>query len=365
MKKIILVFILCLFPLSSLAQAEGTLDLQFQARVQKILKERMIQREDGTDVIQQNLELLVLDGPDKGQVFQYEGINDFDIVEQNNYQVGDKVIAQKNVVDDSVQYYILDYVRTSSLLWLLIIFVVLVLFLARFKGLKALLSLLVTFVVIMYFLVPQILAGGQPFWLAIFSSIIIAVVVIYLTEGFNRLSHLSVLSVLVTLWTTGLMSSFFGRWARLTGLASEDSSFLIGVTQAPINFQGLLLAGIILGTLGVLDDLIISQMVTVQEIKSANPQLRWTELYQRAIKVGVAHLSSMTNTLFLAYAGASLPLLLLFSVKSGPFLSFSQVVNHELIATEIIRTLIGSICLVLAMPIATFLAARYLSHHKS
>jgi uncharacterized membrane protein len=120
-----------------------------------------------------------------------------------------------------------------------------------------------------------------------------------------------------------------------------------------------------LGTLGVLDDLIISQMVAVQEIKKANTQLSWLEVYKRAMKVGVSHLSSMTNTLFLAYAGASLPLLLLFSLKREPFLSFGQVVNHELIATEIIRTLIGSICLVLAMPIATFLAARYLPTDKS
>lgn len=365
MKKIILILIFCLTPFLALAQVGSDLDLQFEARVEKILNEKVIEREDGSIITQQNLELLVLDGPEKGQFFQYEGINDFEIVEQNNYQVGDRVIAQKNVVNDSAQYYILDYVRTQSLVWLLLIFIFLVLFLARGKGLKALFSLALTFVIVMYFLVPQILAGANPFWLAIFSSIAIALVAIYLTEGFNRLSHLSVLAVLITLLITGLMSSFFGQWAKLTGLASEDSSFLIGVTQVPINFQGLLLAGIILGTLGVLDDLIISQMVTVREIKRANPHLSWMEVYKRAMKVGVAHLSSMTNTLFLAYAGASLPLLLLFSLKRGPFLSFGQVVNHELIATEVIRTLIGSICLVLAMPIATFLAARYLSTHKS
>lgn len=361
MKKIILIFTFLLFlPIVGLAQDNASTEVQFKARVEKILQARETSREDGSVVKQQNLELRVLDGPEIGQLIKYEGINDFDIVEQNNYQVGDQVIAQKTVLDGQVQYYVLDYVRTQSLLWLLFIFIGLVLILAKFKGLKALLSLAFTFLVIMYFLVPRILAGGDPFWLAILASTIIALVVIYLTEGFNRLSHLSVVAVLITLLITGLMSAWFGNLARLTGLASEDSSFLIGVTQYPINFQGLLLAGIILGTLGVLDDLIISQMVTVQEIKKANRHLTWQEVYKRAIKVGVAHLSSMTNTLFLAYAGASLPLLLLFSLKKEPFLKFGQVVNHELIATEIIRTLIGSICLVLAMPIATLLAARWL-----
>lgn len=365
MKKIFLLIILLLWPALSMAQDNNSVELQFKARVEKVLLEKNMEREDGSSITQQNLELLILEGSEKGQIIKYEGINDFEVVEQNSYRVGDKVIAQKTVIDGQAQYYVLDYVRTQTLLWLLIIFVVLVLFLARGKGLKALLSLALTFAVIMYFLVPQILAGGDPFWLAIFASTIIALVVIYLTEGFNRLSHLSLVAVLLTLIITGLMSTWFGNLARLTGLASEDSSFLIGVTQYPINFQGLLLAGIILGTLGVLDDLIISQMVAVQEIKKANAQLSWLEVYKRAMKVGVSHLSSMTNTLFLAYAGASLPLLLLFSLKREPFLSFGQVVNHELIATEIIRTLIGSICLVLAMPIATFLAARFLPTDKS
>ncbi len=361
--KQIFIFIAILFavlPNLSQAQSDNSVELQFKARVEKILLERNVDLEDGSVIKQQNLELKVLDGPEKDKLIQYEGINEFQVLEQNYYQVGDKVVVQKTSLDGQDQYMVLDYVRTQSLIYLLIIFVLLVLFLAKLKGLKALLSLAFTFLIIMYFLVPQILAGQNPFWLAILASMIIALVVIYLTEGFNRLSHLSVLAVFITLLITGLMSTWFGTWARLTGLASEDSSFLIGVTQSPINFQGLLLAGIILGTLGVLDDLIISQMVTVQEIKKANSQLSYLEVYRRAMRVGVAHLSSMTNTLFLAYAGASLPLLLLFSLKKEPFLSFSQVVNHELIATEIIRTLIGSICLVLAMPIATLLAARYL-----
>jgi uncharacterized membrane protein len=361
--SIVLLFII--FANSSQAQGADFVEMQFKAKVEKILEERNVDLEDGTVVKQQNLELKVLDGPEKDKIVKYEGINDLQVLEQNYYKVGDKVIAQKTGSEGEGQYFVLDYVRTQSLLYLLIIFVVLVLFLAKLKGLKALLSLAFTFLIIMYFLVPQILAGQNPFWFAILASMIIALIVIYLTEGFNRLSHLSVIAVFITLLITGLMSTWFGAWARLTGLASEDASFLIGLTQSPINFQGLLLAGIILGTLGVLDDLIISQMVTVQEIKKANAQLTWIEVYRRAMKVGVAHLSSMTNTLFLAYAGASLPLLLLFSLKREPFLSFSQVVNHELIATEIIRTLIGSICLVLAMPIATLLAARYLkSTHR-
>ncbi len=365
-KKIfVLAFFLLILPSFIWADTGDLSEPQVKASVEKILLEKNLELEDGSFIKQQNLEIKILEGSEKDKIVVYEGIGDLQILEQNQYKVGDKIIVQKTVLDGQEKYYVLDYVRSQSLLWLLLIFVFLVLLLARAKGIKALISLVMTFWVIMYFVVPQIIAGRDPFWFAIIGSMIIAVAVIYVTEGFSRASHLSVLAIFITLLITAFLSTWFSSLTRLTGLAAEDASFLIGLTAQPINFQGLLLAGIILGTLGVLDDLIISQVATVQEIKNANNHLSQSEVYRSAIKVGVAHLSSMTNTLFLAYAGASLPLLLLFSLKQEPFLTFGQVINHELIATEIVRTLIGSICLVLAMPIATFLAARYLPAKKN
>ena len=136
-------------------------------------------------------------------------------------------------------------------------------------------------------------------------------------------------------------------------------------TQGAINLQGLLLAGFIIGSLGVLDDLTISQVSTVQELYRLSPELTMREAYTRAMRVGVDHISSMVNTLFLAYAGVSLPLLLLFTFKQPPFLTLGQVLNHEVIATEIVRTLVGSIGLAVAVPITTLLAAYFYTKKKS
>ena len=157
-----------------------------------------------------------------------------------------------------------------------------------------------------------------------------------------------------------VLSIIFTNIAKLTGLAQEETMFLIGFGFSVINFKGLLLAGILISVLGVLDDIVISQVESVRQIKSVNQNLNKKEVYDKAIKIGISHMSSMTNTLFLVYAGASLPLLLLFSIKQEPFLSFNQIVNNEIIAIEIIRALIGSIGLILAVPIATFLAAWFL-----
>ena len=158
---------------------------------------------------------------------------------------------------------------------------------------------------------------------------------------------------------TYLLSETLIRAARISGL-SEEAAALIGFGKTAINFSGLLLAGIIIGTLGVLDDVVISQIEAVQQIKFANPTLSKLKVFNMAFKIGNAHLGAVVNTLFLAYAGASLPLLLLFSVDIPPLLTFRQVINNEMLATEIVRTLVGSIGLALAIPLTTVLATYFL-----
>jgi uncharacterized membrane protein len=211
----------------------------------------------------------------------------------------------------------------------------------------------------MKLIIPQILAGGSPIFISIVGSFLILVFIVYLTEGINRKSHLAIASVFFSLLVTYVLSIIFISVAKITGMAQEETMYLIGVGGGMIDFRGLLLAGILIGTLGVLDDVIISQIETVEKIREANPNLKKKELFKMAFSVGNVHLGAVINTLFLAYAGASLPLLLLFSVKEPPFLSFSQVINNEMIATEIIRTIVGSSGLALAMPVATLLAVSF------
>ncbi|NTU99009.1 YibE/F family protein, partial [Candidatus Falkowbacteria bacterium] len=225
-----------------------------------------------------------------------------------------------------------------------------------FKGLRSLLSLVLSFFVIMDFIIPKILAGSDPVLITVAGSFFILIFIIYLTEGFNRLAHISVLSIFLSLLTTVLLSWFFVDITKLSGLATEDASFLIGLGNGDISFQGLLMAGIIIGALGVLDDVVISQVAAVSELYITDSTLSRWDLFSRAYKVGVSHISSMTNTLFLAYAGASITLLILFSSGQSGFSSWGQAVNNEMIATEIVRTLAGSIGLILAVPISTYLA---------
>jgi len=331
----------------------------FSARVIEILDQNTITQEDGSESIRQKIRLEALTGTLEGKEFVYEGMGYADI-SNFVYQVGDKVLVQySKSVEGGDNFYISGIVRTTPILWLTILFSLIVIAVGRWKGLRALIVLGLTFFVILKFILPQILAGNDPLTVSIIGSIAILIMAIYLTEGFKRTSTVAIFSVISTLFITGLLSVWFTALTRLTGFASEETMFLIGLTDVAINIKGLLLAGMVIGALGVLDDVVVSQTAVVTELKEANPQLSNAELYWQAMQVGVSHLGSMVNTLFLAYAGAALPLLLLFTVHQEPFLTFGQVINNEVISVEIVRALTGSIGIALAVPITTLLAIRF------
>ena len=363
MKKIIPIIFVGLFvPLLALAQSDEsslTEDI-IEAEVIEIIDQTEITREDGSVGTQQDIKLKGLGGDWKDKEFTFYGISEIDVISSNVYEEGDKVLViHTKDIDDNDLFYVFDYIRRGQLYWLAIIFSLVIILIGKWKGFRSLISLLITFLIILKFIVPKILSGSSPVLIAVTGSFFILVLIVYITEGLSRKSHLAVASILISLLITGLLSVIFTSLARLTGMAQEEIMYLIGVGNQAINFRGLLLAGILIGTLGVLDDVVISQIEAVGQIKSANPNLSKKEVFNKAFKVGKSHMGSMVNTLFLAYAGASLPLLLLFSLKEPPFLNFSQVINNEIIATEVVRTLVGSIGLALAIPIATFLAAKY------
>lgn len=336
-----------------------------EAQVLRVIDEKVSVRENGSKTTQQNLELGILTGPLKGQTEVYTGISGIDNVSSNVYKANDKVLVSYNRDETGAYvFYVTDYVRNTSLLWLVLIFITIVLIIGGIKGLMSLLSLVVSFVAIVYILVPLVFAGYNPLLVGIGISIIILFAIIYLTEGWNRKSHISVISIFISLLVAAGLSIIFGRLSRLSGTSQEEVVFLIDAIKKPINFYYLLLASIIIGALGVLDDIVVGQVEAVQQLKIANPSLRAREVFIMSMKVGRAHLGAIINTLFLTYASVALPLILLFSVKQEPFLTFSQVVNHEDIATEIVRTLVGAISLCLAAPIATFLAVRYIKVKK-
>lgn len=271
------------------------------------------------------------------------------------YQINDLVIVDKNSAQvDGPEYIVSDYSRTRPLLILFIIFLITTLLITRVWGLKSFIGMLFSFYLIFKMLLPQLIAGQDPILVAIITSIFIIPATFYLSHGINKKTNAAILGTIISLVVTGVLSSIFSSLAHLTGLASEEMGFLLSVMGESLDTRGLVLAGIIIGTLGVLDDVTISQAAIVTELKEADSKLTIRELFGRAMRVGHDHITSMINTLVLVYAGASLPLLLLFMDSSK---SLSTILNNEIIAEEIVRTLVSSIGLVLAVPLTTYIAA--------
>lgn len=364
-----MLFLTCLtifFPTIALSQEtpEQTDEEIFKAKIIEVMENNSVLRADGSISIQQKIKMIGLDKNWKNKEIIYDG-TEYDVLSENEYEIGDKVIVGYNQnINGEDKFFILGFSRATTLYWIALLFAFVVVLVGRLKGFRALIVLALTFFIILKFIVPQILSGKDPLFITIIGSLIILFLAVYITEGFKRTSTISIFSILLSLIITGLLSLWFTAITNLTGFASEESLYLIGLSGGDINIKGLLLAGIIIGALGVLDDVVISQVALVNELKISNPELSKKQIYKKAMRVGVSHLSSMTNTLFLAYAGAALPLLILFSVNEPPFLSFNQVIDNEMIATEIVRTLTGSIGLVLAVPIGTFLAVQFIKNKK-
>lgn len=269
-------------------------------------------------------------------------------------RAGDKVVVLFLADALSGQpYQVIDHQRSMPLLALALAFVFAVVAFGRWRGLRALAGLAVTFSVLLLFIVPAILNGQAPLLTAIVGSAVIMLSVLFLTHGFNLTTAVAVLGTLASLTVTGVLSAV-STWAtRLTGVANEEASFLNASFQ-DVNMQGLLLAGILIGSLGVLDDVCVTQAATVTELTRANPDLTYGQTYQAATRIGRAHIASVINTIILAYAGASLPLLILLAAGDQPV---GELLTSQFLAEEIVRSAVGTIGLITAVPITTALAA--------
>ena len=306
--------------------------------------------------IHQKLILRVDRGSIKGESIQVDNGNEY-VSANIFFKENDKLVLAS--FEDEVgnpDYIITDYVRRDELLALFILFVFLVILIGRFWGLASLVGMAISFFIIFSFILPMILKGYDAVLISIIGSIIIIPATFGISHGFNRKTFYAMLGTIITLVITGLLSIFFVEATHLTGYASEEAGFLSSALGTVVNVKGILLAGMIIATLGILDDITISQASIVNELKSANSKLTNAKLFAKAMNVGRDHISSLVNTLVLVYTGASLPLLLLFLESERSFL---EVINYELIADEIVRTLVGSIGLVLAVPITTAIAVYF------
>ena len=271
------------------------------------------------------------------------------------FTAGDAVVLAYNNgnPNDPASFQLVDFQRGTPLLVLAALFAVAVLVLGRWQGVAALVALGLSFVVIALFILPAILAGENPLVVAIAGAGAIMFIALYLTHGLSARTSAAVLGTLVSLALIGVLSAIFSAAASLTGL-DDSTSTLIGSLGHGIDARGLLLAGVVIGALGVLDDVTVTQTSAVWELRRANPDLTWRELYNSGLRIGRDHVGSAVNTLVMAYAGAALPVLLYSSISG---VGLGALLGSEDIAQEIIRTLAGSVGNVAAVPVTTVLAA--------
>jgi len=269
---------------------------------------------------------------------------------------GDKIVVGRvgsGQGADAGGWYFSDYQRRGPLTALAVFFMLAVVIFARWKGLFALWGLAVSFAVLVRFMLPAILIGKNPVAVAVVGSAAIMFAALYLAHGINARTTTAVLGTVGALFLTGVLAWIFVAGTHLTGMASEESG-LLAASLSGVSLRGLLLGGIIVGSLGVLDDVTVTQASAVWEIHQANPAYGFSRLYAAGLRIGRDHIASTVNTLVMAYAGASLPLLVLFTLSSR---HLGDVLSSEIVAQEIVRTLVGSIGLVSAVPITTALAA--------
>jgi uncharacterized membrane protein len=293
------------------------------------------------------------EGPDDGDTFSFDYSR---APNSSPMDEGDRVVvgrSEQSATDVGPHYFFIDFNRRAPLLALGVLFAVVVVALSRWRGLAALAGVIVSLVVLVNFVLPSILEGHSPLAVASVGAAIIMFLALYLAHGLNAATTVAVLGTLASLVLTALLSVIFVGVSSFTGSGSEEAVFL-QISQQQVNLEGLLLASIIIGTLGVLDDVTVTQASAVWELHRANPAYGIKKLYQAGIRIGRDHIASTVNTLVLAYAGASLPLLVLFTVANR---SFADVVTTELMAEEVVRTLVGSIGLVASVPLTTGLAA--------
>ncbi|MFF0221742.1 YibE/F family protein [Streptomyces sp. NPDC004629] len=293
-------------------------------------------------------------GKDKGRTFT-------EIVQPDQSRQlhqGEKVVvAYEPSAPKDLQYSVTDVNRKFPLVLLAGIFALVVVVVGRLRGVMALVSLAISFLVLTLFILPAILQGSNPLVVAVVGSSAIMLIALYTCHGLSARTSVAVLGTLVSLLLIGVLGSGFIGWAALTGNTDDNTGLIHGLYPA-IDMSGLLLAGVIIGSLGVLDDVTVTQTSAVWELHEANPSMGWRGLYRAGIRIGRDHIASVVNTLVLAYAGAALPLLLLFSIAQS---SVGTVANSELVAEEIVRTLVGSIGLVASVPVTTALAALVVS----
>jgi uncharacterized membrane protein len=297
-------------------------------------------------------------GNRKGEVVEVENsLSDhqyYDIIVEKGQKV---VLMLEEYEDGSFKTYISDYYRANYLGYLLVLFALLVIAIGRIKGVKALVSLAITVAAVLFVMLPLMLKGWNPILVSVITAVVVTIVTMVLVAGFNHKTMSAILGTSFGVIIAGVIAFYVGNKASLSGLSAEEATMLMYIPQGiEFNFRQLLFAGIIMGSLGAAMDIGISIASSIEEIHKANPRLSRRRLFRSGMNVGKDVMGTMVNTLILAYTGTSIPMLLLFMAYET---ELSKVFNLDVIATEVVRSLSGSIGLILTIPITALFASHY------
>ena len=328
-------------------------DAILSARVAYVVAQEAIDDSE-SDQVWQQLEVVITHGPRKDEVLTVE-TSRFPSVRPQVYREGDRLfLSASENADGTPVYLITGRDRGAPLIALAILFVLLVLVIARGVGLGALLGMALSFGIIFWFLVPSLAKGSSPVHATLLGLALAMPLSFYLSHGLNRKTTVALVASWLGLLVTWGLSVLSIQLVRLSGLAADEAMFLQALRPGEYDIIGLLLAGMLISVMGVLDDVTIAQAAVIEQLRLGDTSLDWRELFRRAMRVGHDHIASMVNTLVLVYAGASLPLLLLLTDRSLPL---RYVLSQEIVAEEIVRMLVASAGLLAVVPICTLLAA--------
>lgn len=288
-------------------------------------------------------------GPEAGETFEFDtGDGDYP-----TFREGDRVLVGfYDGQDGAPEYYVSDFDRGRGVLLLVAVFAAAVLLVGRRHGLRSLVGLVISLAVIVVFVVPAVIEGRNPLAVALVGSFAVMIVTLYLSHGFTVKTTAALVGTSVSFAVTALLGVFFVDLLRITGYASEEAMFVRSAAGG-LDLRGLVLAGLVIGALGVLDDVAVGQSSTAFAVHDANPQQSWRELFGRAMRVGRDHIAAVVNTLVFAYVGASMALMVLFSTSGVPF---GEILTSEVVAQELVVMLVGSLGLIAAVPVTTALA---------
>lgn len=357
--KLFLVFLLFIsFIKPAFAQSPDTQikpeENYHRAEVLKIIKtENLGEGELGN--FTQRLEVKFLDGPLEGEIREAENSGTIKFAEEKKVNEGEKVVILEVTQGEEKNYSVWDKYRLDLIFLVLIGFFTLVIIFAGLKGIGSILGMATSFIILIGFIVPQILNGYNPLFITIIGSSAILFITIFLAHGITKKTGVALTSTVIALTITGVLAYSIVKFMNLTGLGTEEN-YMLQIGTVDINAQGLLLSGIIIGALGVLDDVTTTQSAAIFEFSKIDKKLSITDLFFKGYVVGKDHIASLVNTLILAYAGASLALFVIFVLNPNNIPSWVML-NDEMITEEIVRAIVGSIGLILAVPITTIIAS--------